>query len=168
MNNEARLAFVERLFAGTGSTYDLIVNLCTLGIDKLLKRQILHHLPPDPDRIVDLAAGTGILTFAIAKRFPNYHVIGVELRAEYLDLATVKASREGIANVKWILSRAEDVRLHQPVDAITSSYLAKYGDLLEDQVRRIFATCNQYRLPPELYDTPTGGWKDFTFVYRVN
>ena len=45
---------------------------------------------------------------------------------------------------------------------------AKYGDLLEDQVRRIFAQCTPLRLPAELYDTPTGGWSDFTFTYRVN
>lgn len=45
---------------------------------------------------------------------------------------------------------------------------AKYGDLLEDQVRRIFAQCTPLRLPAELYDTPDGGWNDFTFTYRVN
>jgi hypothetical protein len=45
---------------------------------------------------------------------------------------------------------------------------SKYGDLLEDQVRRIFAECTPLRLPAELYDTPDGGWNDFTFTYRVN
>lgn len=44
---------------------------------------------------------------------------------------------------------------------------SKYGDLLEDQVRRIFTQCAPFRLPAELYDTPTGGWNDFTFTYRV-
>ena len=44
---------------------------------------------------------------------------------------------------------------------------AKYGQLLEDQVRRIFADCAPFRLPADLYDTPEGGWKDFTFTYRV-
>lgn len=44
---------------------------------------------------------------------------------------------------------------------------AKYGDLLEDQVRRIFAECTPLRLPAELYDTPDGGWNDYTFSYRV-
>ena len=43
-----------------------------------------------------------------------------------------------------------------------------YGDLLEDQVRRIFAECTPLRLPAELYDTADGGWNDFTFTYRVN
>ncbi len=45
---------------------------------------------------------------------------------------------------------------------------AKYGELLEDQVRRIFAQCTPLRLPAELYDTADGGWNDFTFTYRVN
>jgi demethylmenaquinone methyltransferase/2-methoxy-6-polyprenyl-1,4-benzoquinol methylase len=128
MTTDPRLELVERLFAGTGTTYDLIVNLCTAGIDKLWKRQMLARLPPNPQRIVDLAAGTGILTFAIAKRFPKCHVIGVELRTEYLDLARARAARERVVSVEWILSRAEDVQLNEPVDAITSSYLAKYSD----------------------------------------
>lgn len=44
----------------------------------------------------------------------------------------------------------------------------KYGELLEDQVRRIFAQCTPLRLPAEHYDTPTGGWGNFTFTYRVD
>lgn len=49
-----------------------------------------------------------------------------------------------------------------------SDDIAKYGELLEDQVRRIFADCSPFRLPADLYDTPNGGWKDFTFTYRVD
>lgn len=48
-----------------------------------------------------------------------------------------------------------------------SELRAKYGELLEDQVRRIFAECTPLRLPAELYDTPNGGWNDYTFSYRV-
>ncbi|MFQ5794641.1 MAG: class I SAM-dependent methyltransferase [Candidatus Bipolaricaulia bacterium] len=129
MNSDPRIELVERLFADTGPTYDHIVNLCTAGIDGRWKRKILVQLPPQPERIVDLAAGTGILTFAIARRFPDCHVIGVELRAEYLDIARARAARERMANVEFILGRAEEVRLPDPVDAITSSYLAKYADL---------------------------------------
>lgn len=49
-----------------------------------------------------------------------------------------------------------------------SELRANYGELLEDQVRRIFAQCTPLRLPAELYDTPTGGWGNFTFTYRVD
>lgn len=44
---------------------------------------------------------------------------------------------------------------------------AKYGDLLEDQVRRIFADCTPLRLPAELYDTPEGGWNNFNINYHL-
>lgn len=49
-----------------------------------------------------------------------------------------------------------------------SDLRGRYGELLEDQVRRIFAQCTPLRLPAELYDTPTGGWGNFTFTYRVD
>ncbi|WP_114227190.1 MULTISPECIES: hypothetical protein [Sphingomonas] len=48
-----------------------------------------------------------------------------------------------------------------------SELQAKYGDRLEDQVRAIFADCAPYRLPPELYDTQAGGWKQTVLRYRV-
>jgi hypothetical protein len=70
------------------------------------------------------------------------------------------------------LKLARSGRLIRPPTVIRTSgdpdLRAKYGELLEDQVRRIFAQCTPLRLPAELYDTPTGGWNDFTFTYRVN
>ena len=44
---------------------------------------------------------------------------------------------------------------------------ARYGELLDDQVRRIFADCSPFRLPADLYDTDDGGWKETTLRYRV-
>ena len=70
------------------------------------------------------------------------------------------------------LKLARSGRLIRPPTVLGKSgdpdLVGKYGELLEDQVRRIFAQCSPLRLPAELYDTPTGGWNDFTFTYRVN
>lgn len=44
---------------------------------------------------------------------------------------------------------------------------SKYGDLLEDQIRRIFTECAPFRLPADLYDTDNGGWKTTTLKYKV-
>src|SRR3990172_8418800 len=128
MESDRRLALVERFFSGTGSTYDHIVNLCTLGIDNLWKECILRKLPT-PRRVMDLACGTGILTMAIARKFPDCHVIGVELREEYLEIAKRKAKESKLANLEFLLGRAEDLVLNDSFDCITSSYLAKYADL---------------------------------------
>jgi len=119
----------NRFFSGTGSSYDLIVNLFTLGFDLWWKERILKKIPARPSHIVDQACGTGILTLKIAQRFPSCRVTGVELRDEYLDIAKSKAAAMKVKNVEFLLGRAEDILVDGPVDCITSSYLAKYAEL---------------------------------------
>ena len=126
---DPRLALVERFFQGTGKSYDFMVNVATFGIDRLWKRRIVQLIPPHSLRVADLACGTGISTLAIARGLPRCHVIGVELRDEYLAIAWEKVRRQGLGNVELILSRAEDYRSQVPFDCISSSYLAKYADL---------------------------------------
>lgn len=126
---DPRVERVHRFFSGTGTTYDWMVNLATLGIDRRWKRRILDLLPPDPTRILDLACGTGISTLALAERYPNCRIVGVELREEYLSLARNKIQQLGLSNVEFVLNRAEDYRSNEPFDCVVSSYLAKYADL---------------------------------------
>jgi len=126
---DPKLERVHRFFSGTAATYDWMVNIATFGIDRRWKRRIVDLIPPDPTRILDLACGTGISTFALAERHPNCRIVGVELREEYLNLARNKIQRAGRTNVEFVLSRAEDYRSNEPFDCVVSSYLAKYADL---------------------------------------
>ena len=126
---DSRLALVERFFQGTGNSYDFMVNAATFGIDRLWKRRIVRLIPPHSRRVADLACGTGISTLAIARQLPDCHVVGVELRDEYLSIAREKMRRSSIGNVELVLSRAEDYHCTEPFDCIASSYLAKYADL---------------------------------------
>jgi demethylmenaquinone methyltransferase/2-methoxy-6-polyprenyl-1,4-benzoquinol methylase len=126
---DRRLERVFRFFPGTGTTYDFMVNFATFGIDRRWKRRIVDLLPRNPTRVLDLACGTGILTLAIARHYPNCQVVGVELRDEYLEIARNKVQKLGIRNVELVLSRAEDYRSSEPFDCVCSSYLAKYADL---------------------------------------
>ena len=127
--SDAKQEIVHRFFAGTGTTYDFMVNVATFGIDRLWKRRIINLIPPNPSRILDLACGTGILTLDLARRYPDCQVVGVELRDEYLTLAREKVSRLELTNVEFVLSPAEEYDSRTPFDAVVSSYLAKYADL---------------------------------------
>jgi len=71
--------------------------------------------------------------------------------------------------VKLYLTRAGRLSRPPMVTSMSgpSDAKAKYGELLDDQVRRIFADCSPFRLPAELYDTDDGGWKETTLRYRV-
>lgn len=127
--NHSKLAVVHRFFSGTGFSYDRVATVCTCGFDRYWKRRIIAAIPPHPARLLDQACGTGILTLAIARAFPDCRVTGVELRDEYLDIAREKARSWDIRNVEFILGRAEDVLVEGQYDCITSSYLAKYAEL---------------------------------------
>jgi demethylmenaquinone methyltransferase/2-methoxy-6-polyprenyl-1,4-benzoquinol methylase len=120
---------VRHFFSGTGATYDHIVNLFTMGFDSAWKRKILDKIPKGSVGILDQACGTGILTFRIAEKFPEARIVGVDITDEYLREAQAKANRLGIANIEFILGRAEDVLLDRGFDCVTSSYLAKYAEL---------------------------------------
>ena len=128
-SRESQTDRVRRFFSGTGTTYDRIVNLCTLGFDRLWKQQILRAIPKGSCRILDQACGTGILTLKIAQRFPHAQIVGVDLTAEYLREAQKKAAALGLNHLEFIPGRAEEVRPDLIFDCITSSYLAKYADL---------------------------------------
>ena len=78
MGEDPRLELVERFFRGTGATYDLVVNAATFGIDRRWKRRLVGLIPAHATRILDLACGTGISTAAIARRFPQAGIVGVE------------------------------------------------------------------------------------------
>lgn len=129
MKSLSEPALVHRFFSGTGDSYDIVAKLCTLGFDVWWKKKILQKIPPGSSRLLDQASGTGILTFLIARKFPEALVSGVELRKEYLDIAVQKARTHHIENVSFYLGRAEDVVLNGAFDCISSSYLAKYADL---------------------------------------
>jgi len=119
----------HRFFRGTGATYDLMVNLATIGFDRWWKKKIVDSIPAAPRCLLDQACGTGILTFRIARKFPHCRTIGVELREEYIAVARQKAAAQAMSNVSFIIGRAEDVFLNADFDCITSSYLAKYAEI---------------------------------------
>jgi demethylmenaquinone methyltransferase/2-methoxy-6-polyprenyl-1,4-benzoquinol methylase len=56
------IALVHEFFPGTGTTYDHMVNLCTIGFDHWWKKKMLEKIPEGSTRIMDQACGTGILT----------------------------------------------------------------------------------------------------------
>jgi len=123
-----KTAWIEQFFAHTSKSYDCVVNIFTLGIDRRWKKNIVERLTA-PKRVLDLACGTGILTMAIAKKFPKCEVTGVDISPGYLECAWRKTYKNNIQNVSFVLSAAEEFTSPSPFDAVTASYLAKYADL---------------------------------------
>lgn len=128
--NNTRNNLVRQMFADTGKTYDVVVKITTLWQDSRWKKRILELTDScdHPETILDLACGTGILTCALAEKFPTSTVVGIDLQEEYLGYARAKKARNAIKNVEFHKKDAEDVRKGK-YDLITASYLPKYVDL---------------------------------------
>lgn len=114
--------------SGTGVHYDRIVDVTTDGHDRLWKEALLARLE-DPRRILDLACGTGILTYLMRDRWPDAEIVGVDINDDYLDVARARARHRGDDRVSFLTSPVEDVVLSGTFDAIVSCYLPKYVDL---------------------------------------
>ena len=82
-------------------------------------------------RLLDLACGTGQITFGLASSFAE--VWAVDQEPEAIDFAREKARTLGVDNVRWIAGRAEDV------DADGSFELAAIGNAFHRLQRQVVA-----------------------------
>ena len=114
---------VPRFFEKTACTYDKIVNLTTFGRDKYWKNEIIKKIP-NCGSVLDLACGTGILTFQIAEKLPDAKILGVDITESYLEIAQKKLKSH--QKISFLCQDAEKLNLDQKFDCITSSYIPKY------------------------------------------
>lgn len=130
MDNLNSHNLVRRIFAHTGKSYDFVVKATTFWQDNRWKKRMLEITDQcsNPETILDLACGTGIVTFALARKFPTSKVVGIDLQKEYLSCALAKKAEENIENVSFYEKSAENTK-EGTYDLITTSYLPKYVDL---------------------------------------
>lgn len=72
----------ERYLVGRRDRFEIVV-------------RIIRAVCPEPERILDLGCGTGSLTEAVLEAFPECHVVGIDLDASLLLLATHRLGRFG-------------------------------------------------------------------------
>lgn len=120
---ESPKTLAKKFFENTAASYEKIVNLITFGRDSYWKKEIIKKIP-ECSFILDLACGTGILTFKIAEKFPKTKIIGVDIVEGYLDLARKKL--KPAHKILFLLGDAEKIGLSIKFDCITSSYIPKY------------------------------------------
>jgi demethylmenaquinone methyltransferase/2-methoxy-6-polyprenyl-1,4-benzoquinol methylase len=123
LNVESPKDLVPEFFDKTAQTYDKIVNLTTFGKDKYWKKEILKKISMC-NSVLDLACGTGILTFQIANQVPNAKIVGIDITESYLSIA--KARLKPHHKVSFLHQDAEKLNLGEKFDCITSSYIPKY------------------------------------------
>ena len=123
MKAESTEDLVAQFFDKTAQTYDKVVNLTTFGKDKYWKKEILKKIP-ECNSILDLACGTGILTFQITENFPDSKIVAIDITESYLNMARMKL--KPYHKITFLNQDAEKLNLDSKFDCITSSYIPKY------------------------------------------
>ncbi|MFQ5821128.1 MAG: class I SAM-dependent methyltransferase [Candidatus Heimdallarchaeota archaeon] len=140
----AREQLSKDIFSNTAKTYDRVVDVFTLGMDRLWKRNIMKFLKgegKDFHRILDLACGTGIVTYKLAKIFSSAQIVGIDIMEEYLELARKKRKGEQISFFHLgaeNLNELEQLGYRHYFDLIITSGLPKYIDL-----KTVIAHCDR-------------------------
>ena len=127
-----KLSLIEAMFEGTSGSYDTMVRLATLGMDRWWKRRLIQAIPPDREyhRILDLACGTGSSTLKIAEEFPRAEIVGIDLTKSYLEVAAKKIKNRHIQNIELIHLPVERMNeLPGEFDLVIGSFVPKLVDL---------------------------------------
>lgn len=120
-DDRAKSDQIRDMFDNIAPAYDVMNRLMTLGIDKRWRRKctaIARDL--DPTDILDIAAGTGDLTVALATECSHAKVTGIDLSEEMLAIG-----RKKIAELKL-----DDRVTLQPCDALALPFPSDSFDVV--------------------------------------
>lgn len=97
------------------------------------------YLDKRPELVLDLACGTGRMTFELSHR--GYDMIGADISADMLMRARAKQEEE---NILWLLQDMRSFELYGTVGAVVCCLDAVNYLLTDNDLRKCFATVHNY------------------------
>lgn len=118
---ERKRFYNEQHFAAAANRYDIATRAMSLGRDPSWKRHLVSTLPDiDAPHCLDLACGTGDVTFLLAGKYPDGNIVGLDISDQMLELAR---ERNRYANVSFEKRDMAATDLpDESVDIVTASY----------------------------------------------
>lgn len=120
--------------------YDIVVQIISLGREKLLRDQTvaLANLQPG-ERVLDVGCGTGTLAIAVARFEPTAQVLGIDPAPTMIQRAIDKATSVGV-DVDFNVGIVEEIDLEDAsIDVVLSSLMLHHlpAPVLESGLREI-------------------------------
>jgi demethylmenaquinone methyltransferase/2-methoxy-6-polyprenyl-1,4-benzoquinol methylase len=160
-----KIRYVLRLFSDGPKEYDLLLRIFSLGRDSYWRRTILQKSGAKSNStILDIACGTGLVTYAFANR--GCYVVGIDVTSEMLRQAKALPSYRN-ADVDFVLARAENLPLRDNSFDAASISLALRN--VSSQVETIseMKRCLKPGKPAMSLDFAQPKGSTFNFFYRI-
>lgn len=123
-SKEKKQRYVNRLFETIAPRYDFFTKFMSFGMDQGWKRTLVEMTRlTGGETALDLACGTGDITFALASRLAKGRAIGLDITQGMLDIAESKRREARVENVSF--HRGDIMSLpfaDQTFDCVTGGY----------------------------------------------
>ncbi len=97
--NNGKKEQVRSMFNSIAHRYDFLNHFLSMGIDKIWRKQVVKILGTfNPQRILDLATGTGDLAIAISKLQPK-EIIGADISDNMLEVGKQKVAAKNLSHI---------------------------------------------------------------------
>lgn len=89
---------VQRMFNHIAPTYDKLNRIISLGLDRKWRKRGIDLLRPyEPQRVLDIATGTGDLAIELAQSLPSVRsVLGIDISEEMMRIGSDKVRELGL------------------------------------------------------------------------
>ena len=121
------------MFNNISKRYDFLNHFLSLGIDKIWRKKAIRKLKAvAPERILDIATGTGDFAIAALKLKPK-EVVGVDISSGMLDVGKEKMKKKGVDHIVTMqLGDSEDLPFDDNYfDALTVGFGVRNYEHLE-------------------------------------
>ncbi len=119
-----KTARVGQVFASVAPSYDLMNDLMSLGIHRLWKRRFAAMVSPKGKEVIlDVAGGTGDISFLLRSLAPQADITVCDINPEMLKVGRSRALDRGITDVEFIEGNAEKLPIKSnSVDVYTIAF----------------------------------------------
>jgi demethylmenaquinone methyltransferase / 2-methoxy-6-polyprenyl-1,4-benzoquinol methylase len=135
---------VASMFDNIAYRYDFLNHFLSMGIDKCWRRKAIKEAGTvKPEKILDIATGTGDLAFAAAKINPK-SVTGIDISEEMLAIARQKLVKKNIS-IEYTFEKGDSENIIFPentFDAATVAFGVRNFEDLDKGLSEIFRVLN--------------------------
>lgn len=131
---------VEEMFDNIAHRYDFLNHLLSLGIDKQWRKKAIRSIKAiQPQRILDIATGTGDLAFEARRQMPAVQIIGLDLSEGMLTKAREKAKERKLENMEFVKGDSENLHFEDTsFDAVSVAFGVRNFENLEAGLKEIY------------------------------
>lgn len=114
-----------------------------------VEKCFLRYMPNKPEIVLDLACGTGSMTYELLKR--GYDMIGVDGSEDMLSEAYARGTSFGDKNILYLLQDMRSFELYGTVGAVTCCLDSLNYLLSEEDLMKCFDTVHNYLEPDGVF-----------------